>query len=82
MQRLDDRSRMSGDVYVRFCESLRGLFPWATRLIVGCEAKSDVHKVLELLKERFNSFSLSLHPEKTKLVAFGKPAFIQMSPDS
>ncbi len=46
----------------------------ANNQIVGCEAKSDAHKVLELLKERFNSFSLSLHPEKTKLVAFGKPA--------
>ncbi len=22
---------MSGDVHVRFCESLRGRFPWATR---------------------------------------------------
>jgi hypothetical protein len=27
-----DKSRMSGDVHVRFCESLRGQFPWATRL--------------------------------------------------
>jgi hypothetical protein len=29
---------------------------------------------LELLKERFKQFDLSLHPEKTKLLAFGKPA--------
>ena len=50
------------------------LVRFADDFIVGCEAKSDAHKVLELLKERFNSFSLSLHPEKTRLVAFGKPA--------
>ncbi|MEH6578662.1 MAG: type I secretion C-terminal target domain-containing protein, partial [Amphritea sp.] len=29
----DDRSRMSGDVHVRICESLWGRFPWATRLV-------------------------------------------------
>ena len=50
------------------------LVRFADDFIVGCEAKSDAHKVMELLKDRFNSFSLSLHPEKTKLVAFGKPA--------
>jgi len=32
MQRLDDRSRMSGDVHVRFCERLEGRFLRATRL--------------------------------------------------
>ena len=26
---------MSGDVHVRFCEHLRGRFPWVTRLITG-----------------------------------------------
>ena len=30
--RLDNKSRMSGDVQVRFCESLRVRLPWATRL--------------------------------------------------
>ena len=31
MQRLDDKSRMSGDVHVRFCERLEGRFLRATR---------------------------------------------------
>ena len=31
MRRLDNRSRMSGDVHVRFCESPRGKVPRATR---------------------------------------------------
>ncbi len=30
--RLNDKSRMKGDFHVRFGESLRGRFPWATRL--------------------------------------------------
>ncbi len=34
MQRLDDRSRMSGDVHVRFCDRLEGRCLRATRLIV------------------------------------------------
>ncbi|SEB14693.1 hypothetical protein SAMN05660964_03818, partial [Thiothrix caldifontis] len=44
MQRLDNRSRMSGDVHVRFCESLRGWFPWATRLLLivkGAKAQAE-----------------------------------------
>jgi hypothetical protein len=36
MKRLDNRSRMKREFHVRFCESLRGKLPWATRL---CEEK-------------------------------------------
>jgi len=32
MKRLDDKSRMKREFHVRFCESLRGKLPWATRL--------------------------------------------------
>ena len=56
---------------------LRGrsfLVRFADDFIIGCEAKSDAHMVLELLKERFKQFDLSLHPEKTKLLPFGRPA--------
>ena len=56
---------------------LRGrsfLVRFADDFIIGCEAKSDAYMVLELLKERFKLFDLSLHPEKTKLVPFGRLA--------
>ena len=46
MRRLDDRSRMSGDVHVRFCESLRGRFPWATRLAIFVKSKRAGERVL------------------------------------
>ncbi len=47
---------------------------FADDFIVGCELEADARKVLELLAKRFKSFALSLHPEKTKLILFGKPA--------
>ncbi len=50
------------------------LVRFADDFIIGCEAKSDAYRVLELLKKRFESFALRLHPEKTKLLPFGKPA--------
>lgn len=31
---LNNKSRVSGDVHARFCESLKGKFLWATRLAV------------------------------------------------
>jgi len=39
MQRLDDKSRMSGDVHVRFCERLEGRFLRATRLSASSSLK-------------------------------------------
>jgi len=50
------------------------LLRFADDFVIGCEARSDAHKVLAMLGERFKRFALSLHPEKTKLVPFGKPA--------
>ncbi len=47
---------------------------FADDFIIGCELESDARKVLVLLKERFRSFALSLHPEKTKLMPFGRPS--------
>ncbi len=50
------------------------LVRFADDFIIGCELESDARKVLVLLKERFRSFALSLHPEKTKLIPFGRPS--------
>ena len=33
LKRLDNKSRMTGDCHVRFCESLEVKSPWATRLL-------------------------------------------------
>jgi hypothetical protein len=47
---------------------------FADDFIIGCELEKDARLVLRLLKERFERFSLQLHPEKTKLLPFGKPS--------
>ena len=68
MQRLDDRSRMSGDVHVRSCEHLRGRFPWVTRRLVHCCNEAEAKHMLVVLEQRFNACGLELHPLKTKIV--------------
>jgi len=65
---LDDRSRMSGDVHVRVCESLRGRFPWATRLVCHCRSEAQARLLREALEVRFDACKLELHPRKTKVV--------------
>ena len=74
MQRLDDRSRMSGDVHVRFCERLEGRFLRATRLVIGFQREDDARRVMEVLPKRFAKYGLEIHPEKSRLLSFGKPA--------
>jgi group II intron reverse transcriptase/maturase len=49
------------------------LIRFADDFIIGCQLEGDARRALELLKERFEEFALSLHPEKTKLIPFGRP---------
>ena len=68
MQRLDYRSRMSGDVHVRFCESLRGWFPWATRLVVHCRSRQQLEMIKQKIEKRLEQCRLRLNPQKTRIV--------------
>jgi hypothetical protein len=70
MQRLDDRSRMSGDVHVRFCESLRGKFPRATRHVCSFQYREDLDKFLSVIALRLGKFNLELSAEKTRVIKF------------
>ena len=72
MRRLDDKSRMSGDVHVRICERLGVRFPRATRLILGFQYQTDADRFLEILRKRLGKFGLELHPEKTRRIEFGR----------
>jgi hypothetical protein len=49
-------------------------FPSATRLVVGFEYQPDAERFLDALRERLRCFALELHPDKTRLIAFGKLA--------
>jgi RNA-directed DNA polymerase len=65
---------MSCEVHVRFCESRRVRFPPATHLVAGFEYEWDAQRFLADLRERFAKFGLELHPDKTRLIEFGRYA--------
>jgi RNA-directed DNA polymerase len=46
---------------------------FADDFLIGCQLKSDAQRLMDVLPRRFERFRLSLHPEKTKLISFGKP---------
>ena len=57
---------MSGDVHVRFCESVRVRFPRATHLVILTD--KSAHLPLETLRKFLGELGLELHPDKTRLV--------------
>ena len=40
---------------------------------IGCELEADARRVMAVLPQRFYRFKLTIHPEKTALIAFKKP---------
>jgi RNA-directed DNA polymerase len=48
--------------------------PRATRLIIGFALEADAHRVMDVLPKRFHRFGLTIHPEKTVLLAFQRPS--------
>jgi RNA-directed DNA polymerase len=56
---------------------LRGeafLVRYADDFVIVCAMKSDAEKLMVVLSKRFGRYGLTLHPEKTRLVRFTKPA--------
>jgi RNA-directed DNA polymerase len=49
---------------------------YADDIVVGFERETDARRFLDAMRERFESFSLSLHPEKTRLIEFGRFAAV------
>jgi group II intron reverse transcriptase/maturase len=47
---------------------------WADDFIVGFEHQEDALRFLADLRERFAKFGLELHPDKTRLIEFGRHA--------
>ena len=71
-RRPGDKSRMSREAPVRFREGLGVKFPRATRLVVGFQHRRDAERFLHELGGRMEKFGLALHPEKTRLIEFGR----------
>jgi RNA-directed DNA polymerase len=45
---------------------------YADDFIVGCQYESDARRFLNAIRERLRGFALSLHPDKTRLIEFGR----------
>jgi RNA-directed DNA polymerase len=65
---------MSREAHVQFCERLGVGFPGATHPVLCFQYREDAAKVLSVLTKRFAKYGLTLHPEKTRLVEFGREA--------
>ncbi len=49
---------------------------YADDLVAGFEREDDARRFLDAMRERFAVFALSLHPDKTRLIAFGRFAAV------
>ncbi len=47
---------------------------YADDIIVGFQHEADARRFLEAMRERLGKFALSLHPDKTRLIEFGRYA--------
>ena len=49
-------------------------FPRATRLVIALSDPGDAERMMAVLPKRMARFGLALHPDKTRLLSFGRPA--------
>jgi RNA-directed DNA polymerase len=47
---------------------------YADDVVVGFESEADARRFWDAMRQRFEEFALSLHPEKTRLIEFGRYA--------
>jgi group II intron reverse transcriptase/maturase len=58
------RPRMKGRCFlIRYCDDF----------VIGCEREQDARRILAVLPKRFARFTLTIHPQKTRLVQFQPP---------
>lgn len=50
------------------------LVRYADDFVLGFAREEDARRVLEVLPKRFGKYGLTLHPEKTRLIGFHRPA--------
>ena len=50
---------------------------YADDIVIGFEREADAHRFWDAMRERLQEFSLSLHPEKTRLIEFGRLAAVK-----
>lgn len=80
-------SPMLGNIYLHYVldrwfedevkPRLRGkatLVRYADDFVIGFEHREDAERVMAVLHQRMQKYRLTLHPEKTRLIAFGRPS--------
>jgi RNA-directed DNA polymerase len=65
---LDPREEATGDMIV---------VRYADDIVAGFEHEADAHRFLEMMRARLEEFALTLHPEKTRLIEFGRRAAVR-----
>jgi len=50
---------------------------YADDLVVGFQQEGDARRFLDAMRARFEAFALSLHPDKTRLIEFGRHAAVR-----
>jgi group II intron reverse transcriptase/maturase len=50
------------------------LVRFADDFVIGFQREDDARRVMDVLPKRFAKYGLEIHPEKSRLLAFGKPA--------
>src|ERR1700681_715588 len=50
---------------------------YADDVVVGFEHEGDARRFLDAMRARFEEFALSLHPDKTRLIEFGRHAAVR-----
>jgi len=50
---------------------------YADDIVLGFEHEADARRFWDAMRERLGSFSLTLHPAKTRLIAFGRRAAVE-----
>jgi RNA-directed DNA polymerase len=62
------KPRLKGEAYeIRFADDF----------ILCFQYREDAEKVLDVLRKRFEKYGLTLHPDKTRLMDFGRKALAQ-----
>ena len=88
-------SPLLANVYLHYCFDLwaerwrrreaRGdmiIVRYADDLAVGFEHEGDARRFLDAMRERLGEFALSLHPDKTRLIEFGRFAWRSTASDA
>ena len=50
---------------------------YADDIVVGIEHEADARRFLDMMRARLEEFALTLHPEKTRLIEFGRHAAVR-----